>query len=67
MRIMLYSLAVFTAVPSLPGLVGSSPPVGLIDILTALTVCLAWLVVGAGIAWSIGKASDLGAKSERQY
>ena len=66
MQTMLYAVALYTAVLSLPGLVRFWPLGGLDGMLTALAIVFAWLLLGSGIAWAIGRASDLGEISREQ-
>ena len=66
MQTMLYIVALNTTVLSLPGLVGSLPPGGLGGMLAVLVIVFAWLLLGSGIAWAIGRASDLGENSRGQ-
>ena len=66
MQITLYTIAMYTVIPSLPGLVKSLPLGGLGSLLMVLAVVIAWLLIGSGIAWAIGRASDLGETSGKQ-
>jgi hypothetical protein len=66
MQTILYTVAIYTAVVSLPALASSLPLGGFSHILTVLAIVIAWLLVGSGIAWAIGHASDLGETSGEQ-
>ena len=66
MQTMLYTVAMYTAVVSLPELARSLPLGGFSHILTVLAIVIAWLLIGSGIAWAIGHASDLGETSGKQ-
>ena len=64
MQTILHVLAKYAVIVSLPGLVIYSLLGGISRMLAVLAIVCAWLLAGAGIAWAIGRATDLGATSE---
>lgn len=62
MQTALYAVAMHTTIMELVTSIVSD---GIGGVLTVLAVILAWLLIGSGIAWTIGNASDLGETPEK--